>query len=374
MPRPYKEESNEKKVFVSSIPKFAKEADLYAHFSKYGDIVSIVPFFTIGKGNNTCTVIEYLERESRDTVLDGTHYLFDRYLDCKEYLRGDKLKKRNMDMKKKNIYLKNIGSKLSLQDLKDFFKSVGDFHRIKVGYSIKGDCRYAIVYFKEEQSAEKSLEQGYFTIKGKKVEVTRYRERIHIDIKVLGVENKKGPQGPEVSQKSLESKKPKKRRRKKKDKKDRQERQEKNANKQQAKKSQDKDNGQKKDHQKPNGSPNEPQQNLGAYQQPQILNQIRLSAPVQSTLNTLGQHTQPPVQPIPKVGTPLENGNTNPQVQELFRKNDDNSLFEVRLISYLHLRFSHSSYNLRYNWGFSKGRRPKRVLDWFEPKDTREGD
>lgn len=357
MPRPQKEESNEKKVFISSIPKFAKESDLFTHFSKFGDIVSIVPFFNIGKGNNTCTVIEYFSKESRDTVLDQTHYLFDRYLDCKEYLRGDKLKQRNMDMKRKNIYLKNIGSKLSLADLKDFFKDIGEFHRIKVGYSIKEDCRYAIVYFKEEDSAKKCLEMGHFTIKGRKVLVSNYRERIHIDIKVLGVENKKGPQGPEVSQKSLESKKSRRKKKKRKKKGKQQKDSEQNAGKNYAK-SKKKLKSQQKFEPK-----NQSEERLP------ILNQLAPPFPAQSTLNTLGQ--QPIINNnnprIPKIQM-----EASPQIQEIFRKNDDNSLFEVRLISYLHLRFAHSTYNLRFNWGFSKGRRPKRVMDWFESKEKKD--
>lgn len=184
--------TNDRKVFVGSIPKMAKPKDIIEHFKKFGDIKEISPFFKIGKGGKICAVIEYKTKKSRDSVLNTTHCLFKRYLDCKEYMRGEKLKQHNAEMKKKNVYLKDIGPELSMEQIRSYFSKFGPITRVKVGFSIKVDCRYGIIYFKNQSTAKKVLEHGMFILEGYEVEAQIYRERIHVDIKDLNVHGKKG--------------------------------------------------------------------------------------------------------------------------------------------------------------------------------------
>lgn len=261
------EESNDRKIFVTSIPKQAGMEDIYAHFSQYGSIVSISPFFKIGRGSNISTVIEFKENLSRGLVLNDTHRMFNRYLDCKEYLRGEKLKQRNLEMKRKNVYLTNIGPNLQMKDLKKFFSNFGKIFRVKVGYSIKGSCRYGILFFESEKSATEVLKRKFYSVEGYDVEVRRYQERVHVQIKKNEVERVK--------------------------------------------------------------KPNRPRRKLREFR------------PEENENITVGWRRR---------DEEISRGKTEEEGElEEFRKNDEDALVDVRMVSFLHLRQSHSFSNLRMN-------------------------
>lgn len=357
------EDENECKVFVSSLPKLVTREDLAAYFSNFGEIRTLSPFFAIGKNkNNTCAVVEFIKKESRDKVLQITHTLYRRYIDCKEYLRGEKLEKKNRDMKRRNVFLKDIGPKLEMHEIKKFFAKYGQINRVKVGFSIKDNCRYAIIYFTTEQAAITVIKEKNFIVYGYQVEANKYQERTHVDMFDVNNSSLNKSENSQNSQNSLK------------------------INQIVIPENSVKN---KELQTKIAETLSKVEEGHNIYQKNHFVSVKNSSRPISTQLETEGPRSLNintkekklrinknqnsefhPIETYPQIGLgELNAGLTinkgeemciGTNFSELLIKNSDDALFNVRMVSHLHLRYAHSSYNIRLNWGTTKGRRRRR--------------
>lgn len=218
-----------------------------------------------------------------------------------------------------------------MNQLRTYFSKFGTVLRVKVGYSIKEDCRYGIIYFANKEAAQTVLEKVSYRVEGYDVQVNKYQERVHIDIKELNIKNKKGLKLPVYQNRQRRAVKPQNQ-----------------------------------------GQPQKPTPTV-TVKTNQTASEPQTSFPTDPA--AIAQQPSPALNTIANRGpssirekTPEIIDPSNFNLSSLFRKNDGNAIFEVRLIGYLKLSQAHTSYNLRLNWGKKKGRRPRRRLGWFEKK------
>lgn len=164
-----------KKIFVAAIPTKSSKDSLLEYFSKFGKINSMSKIFKIGRKNTNCCILDCESYETKEKILDEVHLFQNRYLDCKEYLRGKKLKSQIEKIQKSNVYIPRIPEKAKKSQLKGALKKViGEISNIKIGYSVKEQSCYAIVTFAEPELAQKAFEMQSYTIKGFNLEFKEY--------------------------------------------------------------------------------------------------------------------------------------------------------------------------------------------------------
>lgn len=153
------------KIYLSSLPSSVSENQLKLLFGRFGEIKSIKLFmdkkegFCRGFGSMTFVTGTNIDRIfSIEHTLQGRTILCEPYIDQKCKLKN--LKKLNS---RKKIFVSNIPSWMTNNDIKDFFSQYG---KVESAYRIQrhGSNRkmpFGYTSFYEVSSAEKCLEEGF---------------------------------------------------------------------------------------------------------------------------------------------------------------------------------------------------------------------
>ena len=153
-----------KKIFIGCLPGIANEQNLIEYFSKFGEVINVDVKYNkhtkkICSGFAAITVYENTEKL---ILAKKDHIFFNRYIDCKKYIKGKKLEKKKKEFEKRRIFVRNIPRKFTDGQLKEFFTKFGAVERAfvirnskKIG---KKQNLYGFVIFQDEKSAKEALQ------------------------------------------------------------------------------------------------------------------------------------------------------------------------------------------------------------------------
>lgn len=163
------------KIFVAAIPAKSTKESLHQYFSAFGIIRSVSKIFKIGKKRTNCCIVDCEHHQTKESILSEVHLINNRYLDCKEYLRGNKLKSQIQKIQKSNVFIPKIPDSTNKRQLIKMLKEViGSVEHVKIGYSIKEKSRYAIVTFSGEELASKAFRLQFWNHSNFKFEFKGY--------------------------------------------------------------------------------------------------------------------------------------------------------------------------------------------------------
>jgi len=165
-----------KKLFVSSLPQKITKLLVIEYFNQFGDIRGASSIFRIGNKKTRCIVIDCADEETKKTILSQTHQIAGRYIDCKDYLRGSKLKNHINKIQKNNVYLPFVDQLTTKEDIEAKLSIFGSIERIKIGFSVKENNHYSVVTFKAQNSATAALKEAYFMLNDQKLLIQKYCE------------------------------------------------------------------------------------------------------------------------------------------------------------------------------------------------------
>jgi hypothetical protein len=165
------------KLFLGSLPSKFERKVLLDHFNKFGKIKSLKVLLKSKNQCSGCAILVCETEETRNKILNTTHKLFGKLIECHEYRRGTKLKTYNQELWQKRVYIKNVPLKFSNIDLKKVFeKQIG---KVKIASLVnkkdkKGGptklelarIQSGFVTFYEEADAKRAIKNKYLPIDG----------------------------------------------------------------------------------------------------------------------------------------------------------------------------------------------------------------
>ena len=167
---------NQRKIFVTSLPNNTPKAEILNYFSKFGEIKSSSSIFRIGVKSTKCLVLEFRAKHSKDAVLNQVHSLNGRYLDCKEYLRGRRLKSKIKKLQEVNVFISGLPDTIRGDGLKSALSTFGAIESVKIGYCVRDEAHYAIVSFGCKEEAQLALQVGKFEYLGRRFMIRNYKK------------------------------------------------------------------------------------------------------------------------------------------------------------------------------------------------------
>ena len=174
-------------TFIGSIPGFCTKDDIYKLLSKYSKVKNLELATKKNKnGDSYCLGFGFalLEDDPEDIgVIDPNPAIkiFDRVLKIKKNLKGQEREKFRHEMAAKRLFIQNICSSSSNDDLKDIFAIFGavDSTSIIRKKVIGKDTHYGYVVFEDKESAKKALQyQESLILNGLKLEIKPFRSKV----------------------------------------------------------------------------------------------------------------------------------------------------------------------------------------------------
>jgi len=191
------------KIFLGSLPSKFERKILLDHFNQYGKIKSLKVLLKSKKQCSGCAILVCETEETRNKILNTTHNLFGKLIECHEYRRGTKLKSYNQELWQKRVYIKNIPLKFSNVDLKVAFeKQIG---KVKIASLVNkkknndgvpsklelANIQSGFVTFYDEADAKNAIKKKYLPIDG-----------FDLDLEVCQCYSHNGKQSPKKQKKS----------------------------------------------------------------------------------------------------------------------------------------------------------------------------
>lgn len=106
-------------------------------------------------------------------LLSTNHFYKGRFLECREYLKGERLRAYLTDFNKKRIYVGNIPEEVNEIELYQIFSKFGKVKRAYIGnHTDKEEKIFGFVIMENEADVQKIL-QKKLVIKGAEVEIKR---------------------------------------------------------------------------------------------------------------------------------------------------------------------------------------------------------
>ena len=117
------------KIFVGGAPAQVETSVLIYYFSKFGKIISVIPFNSAQRSRNQqqvgkgCFILHVGNKETYQAVLAYDHHsLCGRRLQCQPYLRGKKLVAENLERNQRRLILKFVPKEIKERELKHFLE------------------------------------------------------------------------------------------------------------------------------------------------------------------------------------------------------------------------------------------------------------
>lgn len=165
------------KIFITSIPAGTTSAEIKEFFSSIGEVEVSSKVFKIGKNRKGSCILDCKKISTKKKILKSIHLFKNRYLECRDYLRGKKLKQYIEKMKKCTIQVKSIPDPEQKIDIVDVLvKQFGEISRIKIGFNVSTKDHYAVITFEKKSSAQMALEVGVLRTKDFSYEFLPYVE------------------------------------------------------------------------------------------------------------------------------------------------------------------------------------------------------
>lgn len=128
--------------------------------------------------NRGFCLVKFKSRQAAEKVIDiKNHTIKDRLVTCRDYLKGDQLKEGKQSKDSKKIYINNLPSSTTNEDIVTAFSVFG---QVEVGYTLKSEDGakskgFGFVTFADQQSANKALQSEVSVlIHGKKIEIAPF--------------------------------------------------------------------------------------------------------------------------------------------------------------------------------------------------------
>lgn len=145
------------KIFLGSLPPTATAENVKSALSQYGKVKSVQLFFNENSG--FCKGYGHVvlkTKEAKDLILNSEIFIEGRKIFKEDFLIGKKLNKKKEDFLSKRIFVSNLDSKISDQELKLIFN--GNFGEVEQAYRIVSHHGkkqpYGFVLFKDPKIAE----------------------------------------------------------------------------------------------------------------------------------------------------------------------------------------------------------------------------
>lgn len=154
-----------KKLYLSSLPSGVRETELSNLFGKYGKVHTIN--LSMDPRNGFCRgfgSISFSSRISLSEILKNDHKIMGRSIMCEPFIeRESDLELRKILNSRRRVFVSNIPSWMTNQNLRNFFSQYGTVvsaYRIEQHHSMK-KMPFGYIYFEDISSAEKCLEDGF---------------------------------------------------------------------------------------------------------------------------------------------------------------------------------------------------------------------
>jgi len=176
------------KIYIGCLPASCTKEELVGYFSYFGPTISVK--IVKRARNKLC---------SGNAILEcGTEYMFnaivaqrefdfhDRRIYCEPVLQGRLLEKKNRELSLRRIYISNLPSGVSNDQLQEQFKLFGpvqNAYRIRTLHN--EDRPFGFVTFHSQRSASLAVSTGSLIINGRKILILRFKKNekiIHYNI------------------------------------------------------------------------------------------------------------------------------------------------------------------------------------------------
>ena len=179
------------RVFVGGISARADFEDIEQYFSQIGNLESCK--IKINKKTGRCIGYGYLtcsDQETFDKIVNEKHTVNGRMIDCKPLLKKEKLAQMVEDERSRKIFVGNLESTTTGEDLAEYFKKYG---AIKNSYIIchpgtnESRC-FGFVHFEEKESVENAFTVDKHFIGKKEVSCNRFlNKKEQMEFKMHGI-------------------------------------------------------------------------------------------------------------------------------------------------------------------------------------------
>jgi len=158
---------DERKLFAGGLPQDAKEADIRAHFSTFGEIESVMLKTDqhTGRSRGFCFVL-YKTVEGLKAALAAGE---------KHDMKGKKVAIKQAEAKQGKVYVGKLKPELSDDDIKNHFATFGTIANIEQPFDkIKNERKnFCFITFEKEEVAKTLLKEGSVYINGHELEVKK---------------------------------------------------------------------------------------------------------------------------------------------------------------------------------------------------------
>lgn len=128
--------------------------------------------------NRGFCLVKFKSRQAAEKVIElKNHTIKDRVVTCRDYLKGDQLKEGKQCKDSKKLYINNLPSNTTNEDI---VKAFSVFGPVEVGYTLKSEDGskskgFGFVTFAQKQSSDKALNSEIsILIHGKKIEIAPF--------------------------------------------------------------------------------------------------------------------------------------------------------------------------------------------------------
>lgn len=167
-------------VFVGGLKATFTESILVSFFQKFGEIESIeLKKNSKNKNFNKgyCTITFKTQTAAVQVINIKNHFIKNRMVTCRKFLKGDQLKHSRTEKGKRMIYISDIPPQTTNGDISELFSQFG---KVEAGYTLvdqeTGNSKgFGFVTFEQGSSMEKALGCGReLRIRGVKISLARF--------------------------------------------------------------------------------------------------------------------------------------------------------------------------------------------------------
>lgn len=156
---PTESSEEEMRLFVGCIPCNHEDQELISYFRNFGQDVSLVKPQKGTRSNSGFVIIRCGTVKTKQSLLNSELFFKDRKLDCAEYFEGERLRVRKQNRLRRRLFLPNLPSEISEEELKTAFSSFGPIEKI---YKIKPKNKKAFltqanIFYCQESSLNSCL-------------------------------------------------------------------------------------------------------------------------------------------------------------------------------------------------------------------------
>lgn len=164
--------NTELKIFLGSLPPQLTNQELKSLLSPFGEIKTVHLLFH--KKTGFCKGFGHIivgNKATFDKILNTKNFkIKGRKIFKEPFLTGRKLSEKKQKFVNKRIYVSNLSTKITDEDMREIFSVFGDIDQAYRIVSADGVQQpFGFVLFKEEESAKRCHKQGMLECKGKKL-------------------------------------------------------------------------------------------------------------------------------------------------------------------------------------------------------------